>query len=109
MIPLVFGEAELLGGGGGGGGGGTGGGGGSCTEGGDSNLPSRRPMQSSPKEPGRKIKVLGQYNLMFKIIVMEPHNKVIASLPHRKVNVKPPNHLIMIIARFEIIFPSLAS
>jgi hypothetical protein len=53
MIPLVFGEAELLGGGGGG----TGGGGGSCTEGGDSNMPSRRPMQSSPKEPGRKIKV----------------------------------------------------
>ena len=55
MIPLVFGEAELLGGGGGGGG--TGVGGGSCTEGGDSNMPSRRPMQSSPKEPGRKIKV----------------------------------------------------
>jgi hypothetical protein len=53
MIPLVFGEAELLDGGGGG----TGVGGGSCTEGGDSNMPSRRPMQSSPKEPGRKIKV----------------------------------------------------
>lgn len=65
MIPLVFGAAELLGDGGGG----TGVGGGSCTEGGDSNMPSRRPMQSAPKEPGRKIKVLGQYNLMFKIIV----------------------------------------